>query len=504
MSNWREKLNVEFGLLWVPLMCIIGISIPIIMFPQKAEAFINKLLSIITYQVGWAYLWFFFGLLVFTLWLSFSKYGNVKLGDGEPEFSTLDWLAMLFFASLGSSLLYWGLLEWAYYYKTPPFGLEPLSTMAGEWAATYGLFHWGITGWLSYVFAGVIVAYYQFVRKAPVTRISTICRGLLGKCAEGIIGKIIDVFVIVGLMAAVGTSLGLGTPMVVQGICRLFGLQPSFSLNVVVVLIWASIFGTSVYLGLEKGIKNLSIINLYLCIALYSYILIVGPTSFILNTFTNSIGLMLQNYIRMSFYTDPIAKTGFPQDWTVFYWAWWIVYVPLMGIFIGRISKGRTIKEVTLAGTISGALGAALCFAITTNYALYLQESKKLDVVGLLSSQGGPATIISILETLPLSKAVIVVFVLLAFIFLATSYDSICYSLASMTTKKLKVRQEPPRCLRVLWAFGITILPIILMFIGGLKPLQISSVIGSLPLMVIFAIMILSFFKDLKEDYKGD
>lgn len=497
-----SKPKVDKAIFWPSILSIIAVSIPLVMFPKEGEQFLNKLLSYITHEIGWFYMYCIFGCMIFLGWLAFSKYGKIKLGHGKPQFSTMSWVAMLFCASIGSSILYWGSIEWAYYYMTPPFGAEPFSIEAAEWASTYGLFHWGISAWTTYCLSAVVVGYFYYVRKIPVFRLSTTCVGVIGeKNAKGTVGKIIDIFVIFGLLSGVATSLGLGTPMVAEGIGRLLGIKPSLTLDIIIILIWGSMFGASVFLGLEKGIKNLSNINIAIAVGLLSFILIVGPTSFIMNTFTNSIGKMFQNFIQMSFYTDPIAKSGFPQDWTAFYWAWWIVYIPVVGLFIAKISKGRTLKQVILGSTLFGSLGCWIFFAVFGNYALFLQLNGIKDVAGILSDSGGPVAIMAILETLPFAKIVIFVFIVLAFISLATSFDSAAYILSSIATKELKDGEEPARWHRVFWAFAITVLPIVLMFLGGLKTLQISSVVGSVPLVAIIFIMVVSFVKNLKEDY---
>ncbi len=497
-----RNTKVDKAIFWPSILSLLAVSISLVMYPEKSSKFINQLLSYLTYEIGWLYLFSIFGCMIFLGWLAFSKYGKIKLGDGKPKFSTMSWVSMLFCASIGSSILYWGSIEWAYYYMTPPFGIEPFSAEAAEWAATYGLFHWGISAWTTYCLSAVVVGYFYYIRKVPIFRLSATCVEVIGeKNTKGLIGKIIDIFVILGLLSGVATSLGLGTPMVAEGIGILLGVEPSLTLDIVIILIWGSMFGLSVFLGLEKGIKNLSNINILIAMGLLCFILIVGPTSFIMNTFSNSIGKMFQNFIQMSFYTDPIAKSGFPQDWTTFYWAWWIVYIPVVGLFIARISKGRTLKQIILGTTLFGSLGCWIFFAVFGNYALHLQTNGIKDIAGILSEHGGPVAIMSILETLPFSNAVIFVFIVLAFISLATSFDSAAYVLSSIATKELKDGEEPARWHRVFWAFAITILPISLMFLGGLKTLQISSVVGSVPLIVIIVIMVISFVKCLKNNH---
>ncbi len=306
------------------------------------------------------------------LWFAFGKYGSVRFGgqDAEPEFRTLSWIAMLFCAGIGTSLLYWATIEWVYYYQAPPFGIEAESAEAADWAAMYGLFHWGPMAWALYCIPALPIAYAFHNRKIPFLRISQACRGVIGDRADGPLGKLIDVLFIFGLVGGTGTSLGLGTPILSESISTLTGIERTFALDAFVIVIWTAIFGTTVYLGMEKGIKRLADANVYLGFFLLAFVLVFGPTVFILDTFTNSLGLLATNFLKMSFYTDPVGASGFPQTWTVFYWAWWIAYAPFMGLFVARISRGRTIRQVVAANLVWGSLGCWLFFATFGNTAL--------------------------------------------------------------------------------------------------------------------------------------
>lgn len=500
-----KKSNIDWTIFCPTIIILITICSLIVFFPEKATNVVNESLSFITFNLDWVYLFLVFFFMIFLFYLAFSKYGKICFGNRIRRFSTLSWASMLFCASVGSSILYWGTIEWAYYFMEPPFGIEPYSNTAAEWAATYGLFHWGISAWSTYCLAGVIVGYYFYVKKIKVFRISRACSTAIGiNKYSNAVKTIIDIFVVLGLMAGVATSLGLGTPMVSEGLSRVFGIKPSLLVNVIIIIIWGSIFGVSVFFGLEKGIKRLSNINIFIAFFVLAFVLIVGPTSFILSTFSNSIGLMLQNFIHMSFYTDPISKSGFPQSWTTFYWAWWIVYVPIVGLFIARISEGRTIKEIILGTIFIGSSGCWIFFAILGNYALSLELSGVLKVTEALNQKGAPGAIMDVLETLPMSNVFIFLFVILAFVSLATSFDSVAYMLASITSKDIGQYIEPTRFQRIFWAFAITILPIALLFLGGLKTLQISSVVGSLPLLIIVVLMMVSFIKDIKKEFSNE
>lgn len=498
-----KKTSVDQQIFWPALIVLLGIIVPLVINPEAGSALLDKVLNFITGKFGWMYLWSAIAAFGVLAYLGTGKYANVKFGEGDPEYSTVSWIAMMFCAGIGCSLLYWGTIEWAYYYIGPPFGIEPKSVKAAEWAATYGLFHWGFTAWAIYCIPTLPIAYIYHVKKQPVLRMSTACRGVLGKHADGFLGKVIDIFFIFGLIGGVGTSLGLATPMLSEAMAQLLSIERSFGLDVVIIIIWTIIFGTSVYLGLEKGIKVLSDINVYLAIALGAFVLFAGPTEFIIKTFTNSMGLLTQNFLEMSFYTDPIANGGFPEGWTIFYWAWWVAYAPFMALFVAKISKGRTIKEVILAECLGGSIGCWVYFAILGNTGLYYELNNILPVTTILSESGAPAAIVATIASLPLGTIALVIFVVLAFIFQATTLDSSAYTLAAVATKELGEGEEPARWHRVFWAIILAGTALSLMFLGGLKPLQTSSVVAAGPVLIILIMATMSFFKWLKEDY-GD
>lgn len=470
-------------------------------FQDTAEPVLNTMLTGITYNLDWAFQFLTFGLFVLLMYLVFSKYGKVRLGEEPPEFSTFSWGAMLFCAGMGTSIMFWSMMEPMYYYMGPPFGYEPNSSQAAEWAVTYGLFHWGISAWSLYALPTVTIAYSFFVKKNHSLKISSACRGILGKHADGWLGKIIDILVIWSLVGGLGTSLGLGVPMVSAVIGEIFGVAQSLTLSIIIIAVWVVIYSASAYVGLYKGIRKLSDWNVYLALGLAVFVLLAGPTLFILSNFTNSFGLMLQNFAFMSFSTDPINQGGFPQSWTVFYWAWFAATAPFIGLFVARISRGRTIRELITHILLWGSVGSWLYFGIFGGYSLNLQLSGALDVLGVMSESGDPAAIVEILKSLPLSFLVLPFFAVLGFIFLATSLDSATYILASITTKELSAGQEPARWNRMLWGMVLAALAVSLLLIGGLNVIQTSSVIVSVPVILLYGLLTASLLKWLKEDY---
>ncbi|AQL55468.1 BCCT family transporter [Abyssicoccus albus] len=492
------------------LIVLLAVVLPLILFQEASSEIIMDLNGFVTNQLGTAYLAIGLVIFIYCLYLAFGKYGGIKLGHSEdkPEFNTLSWAAMLFCAGIGSSILYWGIIEWAYYYDSPPFHISPRSEEAINYAASYGIFHWGPLAWSIYVLPALPIAYALFIKNENIIRISHACRPLLGKHTDSWIGKIIDVLFIFGLLGGAGTTLGLATPMIAEGVSVLTGVNSeALWLRILILLLSTIIFAFSSYTGIKNGIKKLSDINIWLTFLLLAFVFIVGPTVFIMETTLSSLGLIFRDFFRMATWLEPfggyngIEETKFPQSWTVFYWAWWLVYSPFVGLFIARISKGRTIKEVILGTIIYGTLGCTLFFGILGNFGLWLELSGTFSVTEVLKEQSGPAAIMSILSQLPMSNIAIIIFVLTAIIYLSTTFDSGSYILAGATQKK--VDGEPYRFNRLFWAFALSFIPLALLIISGndsLTLLQTASIVSGAPLIVIFIILMISFMKTLSSD----
>lgn len=476
------------------------VCVTLLVSPDAAGAKLQSIYDYIASELGILYLLASVAAISFLIWLASSRYGNVKLGDGDPEFGQLSWVAMLFCAGVGAGLMYWCATEWAFYYDAPPFGAQPRSIEAAEWASTYGLFHWGVTAWAFYCLPAIAIAYPYYVRKLNVLRFSVSCHWFLQGREHGPLARTIDFLFMVALIGGAASSLGFSTPMIAACIAWLFDVDPGFSLEVAVIGLCVVLFAGSVWLGLKKGIKRLSDINLVLAFALLLFILLVGPTGFLVKTSLNSVGLLAQNFVRMNFWTDPFTDSGFVESWTIFYWAWWIAYAPFVGLFVTRISRGRTIRQVILGMLILGSLGSWSFYMIIGNYALFQQLAGTVDFTGIMANVSGNAALVATLETLPLAPFVISVFAIVAIVFSATTYDSASYTLASSATLHLKAGDDPARWHRLFWAFALGLLPVALMFIGGLKVMQATLLVVSLPILVVGIVMSTALLRSLRAD----
>ena len=497
---------IDRQVFWPALIVVVGAIVPLVVFPRRSATVLDRVLSLITSRLDFVFLWFTVAVFALLLWFAMGRYGSVRFGgrDAKPEFRTLSWIGMLFCAGIGTSLLYWATIEWVYYYQAPPFGLEAGSVKAAHWSATYGLFHWGPLAWALYCMPALPIGYAFHNRRIPFLRVSQACRGVIGDHADGPLGKLIDVLFIFGLVGGTGTSLGLGTPILSESISSLLHIPRTFALDVFVIAVWTAIFGTTVYLGMEKGIKRLADANVYLGFILCAFVLAVGPTVFIIDTFTNSVGLLTTNFLRMSLYTDPVGRSGFPQTWTVFYWAWWIAYAPFMGLFVARISRGRTIREVVAANLVGGSLGCWLFFAIFGNTALHDQLHGTVPVIDVMNRVSPQAAIVAVVRDLPTGPLVLILFVAMCFIYSATTLQASAYTIASVASRDLVAGEsEPLRWNRLFWALALGGMAVALMYLGGLKPLQTASLIVALPLIFVIALCVWSLLRWLKEDGLG-
>jgi BCCT family betaine/carnitine transporter len=505
------KHEIDWPSFIASMVIIFGACIPLVLFPESGGNFLVGLYGQLTSHFGFLYLLAGLAVLILLTWLALGPYGKVRLAsdDEPPEFSTLSWTAMLFCAGVGAGLMFWAPIEWGYYYGSPPFGAEPYSADAAEWASTYGIFHWGPTAWAFYCLPTIAIAYPYYVKKISFLRLSTSCHYFFGGEKETRSERLIDWLFMIGLLGGAGTSLGFSTPMIAACVARVTGLNADFTMELSVVIVSVIMFAVSVWLGLKKGIKRLSDFNMWLAFVLLGFVLLAGPTVFLLKTSVNSLGLMVQNFVRMNSWTDAFTTSGFVENWTVFYWAWWIAYAPFVGLFVTRISRGRSIRQVIFGMTGYGTLGAGLFYMVFGNFGLSLELNETLLVTQVMAEHGGPSAIVAILDQLPMAAVLIVIYALIALVFSATTYDSASYILASVATRRLPVGEDPDRWHRVFWALALAVLPLTLMFIdefresqtGALKIVQSATLIVSLPLIVVGVMMSVSLVKQLGEDH---
>ena len=497
----NETPKIDWFIFIGGTLLLLAVVVPIVVAPQWSFEVINTSFNFLTQQFGIFYIIAACVIFVFLIWLSISHYGGVVLGpDGvAPSHSKFSWAAMLFCTGIGSSLIYWGAAEWAFYYTSPPFGVEPRSEEAVLWASSYGMFHWGPVGWGLYCLPAIAFCCSYHIRQIPVLRLSAACSSVLKDQTDRWPGRVIDLLFIVGLLGTAATGLAFGTSLVSSAVTRLTGLPDGFEMQLVILILATTLIAYSVYRGLDKGIKVLSVINATLALVLVAYVLVVGPTRFILEMGVTSAGHLMQNFIKMMTWTDPTGKAQFVESWTIFYWAWWLALGPFVGMFVAKISQGRTVREVIFGMLGWGSIGCALFFIVLGNYALYLELNGVYPVAQQAIDESPSAAIAAIIELLPFGAFWLIFIAIIGMIFTATTYDSASYTLSAGATRYLKPDEHPARMHRVYWAVALGFLPAVLLFLGGLRALQTASVVASVPLLLVYFILGWSIVKVLKE-----
>ncbi|GIP38257.1 glycine betaine transporter OpuD [Paenibacillus sp. J31TS4] len=465
--------------------------------PGQLTAAADALFAFTIEKFGWFYLLATFGFLLFSLYLAFSKYGHIKLGadDEKPKYSRITWFAMLFSAGMGIGLVFWGVAEPLSHYLTPPEGAAGGTPEAARLAMRYSFFHWGLHPWAVYTVIALALAYFQY-RKGHKGLISATFVPLLGDRVNGPIGKAIDILAIIATVFGVATSLGLGALQINGGLTHLFGIPAGNSSQVVIIAVVTVLFIVSATTGLDKGIKLLSNTNLVIAVILMLFVFVMGPTSFILDTFTVTVGGYLQNIIQMSLRLTPFSQGSWIGAWTLFYWAWWIAWAPFVGTFIARVSRGRTIKEFVLGVLLVPSLFGFLWFAIFGGTGLKLQILDQLPLAEAVQQDVTSALFLT-LEQLPLGTIIAALATLLIVMFFVTSADSATFVLGMLSSDG---RLNPSNRVKITWGVVQSAIAVVLLISGGLNGLQTASIVAALPFAIILVGMCVSLLKALKTE----
>ncbi len=483
----------------ISLIITAVIAVWSIFFKDSFTSLSDKIFSILTVDFGWSYLVSMTAFVGFCIFIAFSKYGKIKLGpdDSKPEYNTISWFAMLFGAGMGVGLVFWGVAEPLSHFIAP-MGLEPGTAEAANFAMKTSFMHWGIHPWANYCIIGLALAYFQF-RKGKPGPISSIFEPLIGeKGVKGPIGKTIDILAIFATVAGVTTSLGLGVLQINSGINYLFGIPETLLIQIIIIVIFSVIYIWSAVAGIEKGIKIVSDINLYLAFGLMVVAVIIGPNLNMINSFVNGLGQYMGNFVSDSLYTNTYGDNSWVNAWRIFYWAWWIAWAPFVGAFIARISKGRTIKEFIFGVVLAPAIGSMIWFAIFGSLGINLGIEGTLSTEVMTKIVSSPETALFIvMENYPLGKILSIISMILVCTFFVTSANSGTFVLSMLSTEG---NLNPPNSKKVVWGVVQSLLAIGLLIAGGLKPLQTISIVAAFPFIFIMIFACVSLIKALKKE----
>lgn len=501
----KSSVKLDKLLIVISLIVVLGIVGVLYIFPSESEDFANGMFSSLMKWFGSPILLITFIGIVSLLFVAFSQFGETRLGDEDPEYSTFSWIAMMVSCGLGSATVYWAFIEWAYYIELPGLGIEPLSQLAYEMSVPYAMFHWGISAWTLYAMVGLPIAYHFYVRKNQGLSLSAVISSMTGINKSGFIGRLIDVIFIFICFGGLSITLGVSVPLVTEILASVLGIAPSFGMNVIIILIISVVYSLSSYIGLDKGMKNLSDLNMKIVIGFTIGVLLFGPTQFIMKNTVNSLGLMFQNFVGMSLFTDPIGQGSFPETWTMFYWLYWITYAPFTGIFIARVSKGRTLRSVIANTLLSGSAGCFFFFGILSSLSVERQISGKVDMVNMLAQGEGNAAIVQVLSSLPLGKVFMILFSIITLLFLATTLDGAAFTMASTASIGLKNDEEPNPFLRLFWCVMLSLVPLTMIFINAnLNTIKTSAVATGIPVTFLMVILLIGWFKWMIEDKREE
>lgn len=488
-----KKLGTVF---WGSVVLTLAAVLIGLIAPKMFEQVTANIQAFLTTNFGWYYLLIVAAIVAFCIFLILSPIGSIRLGKrtDRPEYSNLSWFAMLFSAGMGIGLVFWGAAEPLSHFAISSPSAELGSQKALRDSLRYTFFHWGISAWAVYGVVALALAYFQFRKGAPGLLSATL-QPILGEKTKGPIGHIIDIIAVFATVVGVATTLGLGAKQINGGLTFLTGIPNSFLVQMVIIVIVTILFIISASTGLDKGIQILSNTNLYVAIALLLFTLILGPTVKIMNGFTTGLGEYLQNAIQMSLRTAPNNPEGraWINSWTIFYWAWWMSWSPFVGIFIARISKGRTIREFLMGVILLPTIVSAFWFATfgMTSMNVYLTKAKSL--VDLPTEQ----VLFGVFEHLPLGSLLSVVAMIVVAIFFITSADSATFVLGMQTTGG---SLNPNFRVKLIWGVLQAAIASSLLFSGGLQALQNAAIIVAFPFSIVILMMMYSLYTSLMKE----
>ncbi len=477
---------------------IIASIVLTLVFQEQAESYFTKIQDFVANKAGWFFILSVNVYLIFMIYLAFSKFGNLRIGGpkAKPEFKTLSWFAMLFSAGMGIGLLFWSISEPIFHFNTPPMA-EGGTPEAARQAMNFTFLHWGFHAWAIYALVGLALAYFAYSRGLPLT-IRSVFYPFLGDRIYGRIGNIIDIFAVLATLFGLATSLGLGVKQIAAGLEHVFAIDKGITTQVILIAGITLIATISVVLGVDKGVKVLSEWNMRIAVLLLLLVLVLGPTIFIFKSFVQNTGNYFSSLLEIATWTESYTGKDWQNSWTVFYWGWWIAWSPFVGMFIARISKGRTIQEFILGVLIVPSLVTFFWISAFGSSAIQETLLGNNAIVDAVNEDVAIALFV-FLEEYPIAIVLNLVAVLLIAGFFVTSSDSGSLVIDSLTSGG---KIDAPVGQRIFWALTEGAVAAVLLVGGGLQALQTASIVTGLPFAFILLFMCYSLYKGLDEDLK--
>lgn len=498
-SGTAEK-TVEPVVFWASAVLIVVFVLLSFVYTSEMGSTFKSIQTLFSTYAGWIYILGVNFFLLFAIWLMLGRYGDIRIGgvDARPEFTTKGWFAMLFSAGMGIGLVFWSVAEPMYHFSSPPLGVESGSAEAARLAISITMFHWGFHAWGIYAVIALAMAFFAYNRGLPLT-VRSVFYPLLGERIYGPIGHAIDVLAVLATMFGLATSLGLGVQQVNAGLDVLFGIGISTTVQVVLIVLITMVAIGSVVSGLDKGVRVLSEINMGAAGLLMIFVLLAGPTLFIFDSLIQNIGAYVQHIMQLSTWTESYSQTDWQHSWTIFYWAWWIAWSPFVGMFIARVSKGRTVREFLMGVLLVPALLTAIWLTVFGGTALFAELYGGGGIVAAVTQENGVATALyELLGRFPLSSITSLLAVFVVITFFVTSSDSGSLVIDTITSGG---HPHPPVRQKIFWASAEGVVAAALLIAGGLKSLQAGSILTGLPFTFVLFFMCLSLSKGLHEEW---
>lgn len=500
-----KNKEIDWLITLLPLALIILLCVVFFFWTEQSNVVLSRIRFFFGDKLGSYYLIIGLGVFLLSIYIAFSKYGNIVLGekDEKPKYSFFAWGSMMFTCGLAADILFYSFSEWIMYASDPH--MNELGSVQ-DWAGVFPLFHWSFIPWGFYLVLSVAFGFMLHVRKRDRQKYSEACRPVLGRHTDGLAGRIIDLLAVFALIAGTATTFSVATPLMASIINRVFHVSLSRTAVTIIILLITCCIYTYALLHGFKGISKLANACIYMFFGLLLFVLLFGgETRYIIETGLSSLGRMIQNFFELSTYTDPQRTTGFPQNWTIYYWAYWMVWCVAAPFFIGSISKGRTVKQTILGGYVFGAGSTILSFIILGNYSMGKQVGGAADFLAQYQSSGDPyEIIISVIESLPCSGVIFVLVLVTMIAFYATSFDSIALTAACYSYHRLGENDQPNKIIQLMWCILLILLPIALIFAeSSMNNLQSVSIVAAFPIGAVIVLIVWSFIKDADNYLKG-
>ncbi len=501
-----ESKKIDWLITIVPLVSIVALCVLFFVLPQQSSKILNQVNYFFGNTFGSYYLIIGLGIFLLSLLLAFSKYGNIVLGnkDEKPKYSFFAWGSMMFTCGLAADILFYSFSEWMMYAAEPH-----IASLGGfqDWAGVFPQFHWSFIPWSFYLVLAVAFGFMLHVRRRNRQKYSEACRPILGKQTDGIVGRLIDLLAVFALLAGTATTFSIATPLMAEIIDQLFHIAISRTvINIIILIVTCIVYTYSLLKGF-KGISFLANACIYLFFGLILFVLLFsGQARYIIDTGVDSFGRMIQNFIGLSTYTDPNRTTNFPQNWTIFYWAYWMVWCVAAPFFIGSISRGRTVRQTILGGYGFGVGSTIVSFIVLGNYSMGLQSAGKADFIAKYAAgEDVYKLIVEIIKSLPGGVVIMVVVLITMMLFYATSFDSIALTASCYSYRKLGDNEQPHKLVQFVWCILLILLPIALLFAeSSMTNLKTVSIVAAFPIGIVIVLIAASFIKDAKKFLKED